>query len=426
MENLYNRRRIADEVYFTSVTDNKFKINRISVIFITDLSDRASCNAVIPRLLSKCSEDFDTMAKLNKKLAGLYSANITWSVKADGDYQICELSAAVLGNRYALEGEDILREALKILIGCIFRPYFENGRFPSQSLEIEKQNQIDDNDAEINDKTSYAYYKAYSEAFRGEPAEIRWGGTNEQVEAINGDSALETYRRLIDETRVEIICVGESKFEGVEKMFEDAFSAVGRKPECFTATKLSSVKPEVSRITETLDIEQSKLVMIFKTGLRKKYPLMVMQHLYGGTESSKLFSIVREKMSLCYYCFSRLGYAKGFVSTECGVDHDNLVKTEAECLNQLSEIAKGNFTDDEVTKVKLYIINLMRSGLDTVSGVASKCLSGILYPENAISIDEMSDRINAVTREEIIEAAQSLKLDTVYILDTNKKEEAAQ
>lgn len=413
-------------MYFTSVTDKKFKINRISVVFITGLSDRASHNAVLPRLLSKCSEDFDTMAKLNKKLAELYSANINWAVKADGDYQICELSAVMLGNRYALNGEDILKETLGILIGCIFRPYFENGIFPPNSLEIEKQNQIDDNDAEINDKTSYAYYKAYSEAFKGEPAAIRWGGTNEQVEAITDESALEAYRRLISETRIEIICVGESSFEGVDKMFEDAFSAVARTPEKISETAVSTARSEVSRITETLDIEQSKLVMMFKTDLRKKYPLMVMQHLYGGTESSKLFSIVREEMSLCYYCFSRLGYAKGFVSTECGVESSNLIKAEAECLNQLAEVAKGNFTDDEVNKVKLYIINVMRSGLDTIGGVASKCLSGILYPENAISTDEMIDRVNAVTRDEIIEAAQSLKLDTVYILDSNKKEEAVQ
>ncbi|MBR6243391.1 MAG: insulinase family protein, partial [Ruminococcus sp.] len=278
MDNLYNRRSIADEVYFTSITDSKFKINRISVIFITDLSERASHNAVLPRLLSKCSEDFDTMAKLNKKLAKLYSANINWSVKADGDYQICELNASMLGNRYALEGEDIIKETTEILIGCIFRPYFENGMFPQQSLQIEKQNQIDDNDAEINDKTSYAYYKAYSEAFKGEPAEIRWGGTNEQVRSITDKSALDAYRRLISETRIEIICVGESSFEGVDKMFEDAFSAVVRKPEHIPETAVSTIKPEVSRITETLDIEQSKLVMMFKTDLRKKYPLMVMQH----------------------------------------------------------------------------------------------------------------------------------------------------
>ncbi len=424
MDNLYNRKKIADEVYFTSVTDEKFKINRISVIFITDLSDKASENAVLPRLLSKCNEELNTMTKLNKRLAELYSANISWSVRADGDYQLCELCAVMLNNRYALNKEDILKETLDILLDCIFKPYLEDGKFSEQSLELEKQNQIDDNDAEINDKTSYSYLKAYEQAFRGEPAEIRWGGTNDQVEAITSDSIMQAYKRMISSMRAEIICVGESSFDGVDKIFEEAFSKIERKPEKLIETAVSALKSEPVRFSETLDIEQSKLVMIFKTPLRRKYPLMVMQHLYGGTESSKLFSVVREQMSLCYYCFSRLGYAKGFVTTECGVDRKNLERSEAECLNQLSEIAKGNFTDDEIRKVKLYIINLMRSGLDTVNGVASKCLSGILYPENAITIEEMIKQVEAVTREEIIEAALSLKLDTVFILDSDKEETA--
>ena len=337
MDNLYNRKPIADGVYFTSVTDEKFKINRISVIFITKLSEKASENAVLPRMLSKCSEDLNTMAKLNRRLAELYSANISWSVRADADYQFCELSASVLDSRFALDGEDILRETAKILIGCLFRPYFENGLFPAQSLEIEKQNQIDDNDAEINDKTNYSYLKAYEEAFRGEPAEVRWGGTNDRVEAITAETALNAYKRMINEMRTEVICVGESDFAGISDMFAEAFSKTDRRPEELPETKVSCTKPEVSRIEETLDIEQSKLVMFFKTSdrYRKKYPLMVMQHLYGGTESSKLFSIVREKMSLCYYCYSRLGFAKGFVTTECGVDRKNLEAAESECLHQL-------------------------------------------------------------------------------------------
>ena len=133
MKDLYNRRKIADDVYFTSVTDEKFKINRISVIFITKLSDNASENAVIPRMLSKCNEKLDTMAKLNRRLSELYSASINWSVRAEADYQLCELSAAVLDNRFALDSEDILRETTKILTDCIFRPLLEDGFFPASS-----------------------------------------------------------------------------------------------------------------------------------------------------------------------------------------------------------------------------------------------------------------------------------------------------
>ena len=420
MNNIYNRRKIADEVYFTSITESKFKINRVSVIFITRLSEYAAVNAVIPRLLTKCNEKL-TMQQLNRRLSELYSANLSWSVNTDGDAQIIDISMTVLNNRFALDNEDILKDSVDILLDCIFRPYFENGSFLVQSLEIEKQNQIDDNNAEINNKTQYAYMKAYEQAFRGEPAAIRWGGTNSEVEAITAESALAAYKRLIHETRVEIICAGESDFAGMPEVFAETFGRIGRKPEQLDRTAVSTAKAEPLRLTETLDIEQCKLVMFFKSSLREKYPLMVMQSLYGGTESSKLFTNVREKMSLCYYCFSRLNYRKGAVTAECGVDAENLAKTEAECLNQLKDIAEGSFTDDEIVKIKLYITNALRSSVDTIGGVVSKCLSGIITPESAVTIDEMEEKVNAVTREDIIRAAKSLTPDTVFILKSDKE-----
>ena len=205
-------------------------------------------------------------------------------------------------------------------------------------------------------------------------------------------------------------------------MFAEAFGSIERRPEGLAKTIVSADKDTVSRLEESLDIEQSKLVMFFKTAdrYRSKYPLMVMQHLYGGTESSKLFSVIREQMSLCYYCFSRLGFAKGYVTTECGVDGKNLEAAERECLHQLDEVKNGNFTEDEVMKVKLYIINMLRSVGDTVTGISSRCLNHILFPEYAEPVDAVIEKIDAVTRDEIIEAAKSLKLDTVFILRQEK------
>ena len=412
-----NRHEIAEGVYFTSITEKKFKVNRISVMFITKLSEKtAAVNAVIPRLLTKNSKDCPTLAALNRRLSELYSATIDYSVRSDGDLQICEIYMLVLSDRFALEGEKILRESLDILIGCIFSPLLENGRFPAESLEIEKQNQMDDNDAEINDKTFYAFVRAYEAAFRGEPAEIRSAGKNEDVARITQDAAMEAYRNMTETMRTEIICTGESDFDGVDRVFADAFGKIRRSPAPEISTVSSRAKTEPVRITENLDVEQSKLVMFFKTSLRKKYPLMIMSNLYGGTETSKLFANVREKMSLCYFCYSRLGYMKGYVSAECGVDKANLEKTEQECLNQLREITDGNFTDEEIDNIKLDITNKIMLSQDTVSGITSRCFSGILYPENALSAEETIALVNSVTREEIIEAAGSLTLDTVYIL----------
>ncbi|MBR5088689.1 MAG: hypothetical protein IK093_04610, partial [Ruminiclostridium sp.] len=87
-----------------------------------------------------------------------------------------------------------------------------------------------------------------------------------------------------------------------------------------------------------------------------------------------------------------------------------------ECLNQLSDIANGNFTDDDIKHTKLDITNTLLMVRDTVNGISSHTLLCILFPESALSVEEAIKETSSVTREDIIEAAKSLTLDTVYIL----------
>ena len=124
MKKIYNRHSIADEVYFTSITDKKFKINSIAVYFISEMSHNAAENAVLTRMLTKCCEKYDTMAKLNRRLSELYSAGLNWSVSVQDDCQLCGIYATMLDNRFALDGEDIMRETAEILAECIFDPHF--------------------------------------------------------------------------------------------------------------------------------------------------------------------------------------------------------------------------------------------------------------------------------------------------------------
>lgn len=423
MDKLLNRYEIAEGVFFSSVTDKRFKLNKVSVSFITGLSEEtAALNALVPCLLSKCNDNFRTMAALNRKLSGLYAANLDCSVRKDGDLQYTGLYVTVIDNAYALENEDIMTEAITLLKDCIFRPFLENGVFPRNSIEIEKQNQIDDNNAEINDKTLYSLKKAYKTAFKGEPAETGCLGENCDIEKITPESAIEQYRKILETLRVEIVCVGCNDFIGTKEILKDVFSSLKRQVKQSPENKISLIKSEPLRITEKLEVEQSKLVIVFKSENRNKPALMVMSTLYGGGEFSKLFKVVREEMSLCYYCYSRLGYSKGVMSAECGVDHNNLENAEKECLNQLNEIVKGNFSESDIEKTKLSLINSLYSVNDGVSSVSNWYFSRIM-DNDIITPEEMVNRINSVSRDEIIEAARSMKTDTIYVLTSDKKEE---
>ena len=141
----------------------------------------------------------------------------------------------------------------------------------------------------------------------------------------------------------------------------------------------------------------------------------LMSTLLGETPFSKLFANVREKLSLCYYCASGFNDSKGTLMIDSGVENVNVEKARVEILNQLDDIRKGNFTDEEMSNSILSILNLLKGVGDTPSSLVNWYFSRFCRGE-IISPDEEISRIKAVTREQIIEAANSFKLDTVYVM----------
>ena len=74
--------------------------------------------------------------------------------------------------------------------------------------------------------------------------------------------------------------------------------------------------------------------MAFKSHNKDTYAMKLMNTIFGGTPFSKLFLNVREKLSLCYYCAAGYNQLKGTVFVDCGIEEENIIKTEAEDILQ--------------------------------------------------------------------------------------------
>lgn len=421
MEQHFQRREIADGVFFSHYIDRRFKINRIDVIFTDTLERRrAGFNALIPAVLSRSNSRYPTMRGLNERLSELYSASLGDIVKKNGDVQLYGLFAAAIDDAYAIDNEKVLSELVHLLCDCLFSPALENGYFPENSLEIQKQNLIDNNNAEINDKRTYAARKGIELAFENEPAAVSVYGENDEIRKITAHEAFEYYKNMLKTANAEIICVGSGDFSEAEKIIGEAFHKIGREPLPRPESRKSPQKKEVRTFTEKMSVSQSKLSMSFKSGYQNLTAMRVMSALLGGDVSSKLFTVVREKLSLCYYCYSHLTLSKGAMNIESGVEQKNLEKAKTAILEQLSDIQNGNFTDEDVEKIKRSMINDLRSVNDRVGNISNWYLNRILEGE-ILAPEELLKRIGSVTRENIIEAANSFAADSVYILASEEE-----
>lgn len=420
MNNIINRRKIADGVYFSSITDKRYKKNLISVAFSTQLSeDTATENVIVPVLLTKCNSKLPTYKAFNNKMSRLYASGIGGTAGRRYDLQTISFGAYYLDDIYALSGEKMTGIMTDILIDCLTSPVTENGVFSEKFVELEKKTVIDNIETAINDKRSYAIERAMKTICKGEPASVCSYGTVEKAKLITPDSAYKAYRRMLETMPCEIICTGCSDFDGVAEKFAAAFEKAGRHDIENTTIALSPVKTQTEEVTERLTVNQSKLVLGFKSHSDDDAALVLLQKIFGGTTSSKLFRNVREKMSLCYYCSAARNDLKGIMLVNSGVENENIEKTKEAVIDQLEEIKNGNFTNEDINFAEMAIKNDFKSVADSAGNV-SNWYFDCIRKNDIVTPEEKLGRYLGVSKERIIAAAKSMVLDSVYVLTGNE------
>ncbi len=412
----YSQKELASGVTLKCITDSKFKSNIVSVKFLTDIANGdLAALALLPSVLSYTNANYPTASQMNSRLNSLYGASLFSSCGQRGDMYEISVSCEYILNKYTL-GESVADETVQILIDCITDPALENGVFCNEDFDIRKNDLLDAIDGEINDKISYALTLSCETVYKGENASQRYYGTREEVEALTPETVYSVYKKVLSTAKVEIIFAGGGEFDSQITLFKNVFAPRNTLPVKYHS--YSSLKPSPEYACTELDVNQANLVVAFKTDERNHHANRLMTSLYGGGYS-KLFENVREKLSLCYFCDAMYSEVKGTMSVVSAVDFANIEKTRDEIINQLSLVAQGDFTDEELENKKHQIAASLRSSYDSISALASWYYLCTLRGE-VETIDSYVEKINTVTREQIINAASKMKLDSVFVLTNSE------
>ena len=417
---------IADGVGFTEIIDPKLRTSVLKIKFVTELSEKASqLNSIVSLLVPASNSRIKTYSEMSDRLDVLYGSSLYSDTNKNGDCQTVTISADCINNRFAFDGEDILGELLDIINDCIFSPNIDGDGFDKTEFELKRRELIESICSDINNKRWYAMLRAQKNIFNGEPGEISVYGKVETAEKITPREAYEAYQWLLKTAVIEIYFVSPEEDHSAKERFTKMFEGMERDVKEVRFRAPSPLKNEVCRVTEKVKMKQTKVVMAFKSLTEKREAVSVMTRLFGGTPFSKLFTNVREKMSLCYYCAASFVYSKGTLFVESGVETENTEKLVAEVQNQLDSIKNGDFTDEEFDNTRRYLINLVNGVEDSPSSLiswdfAGRCCGAYISPEEPIC------RLEKLTREDIIEAARSFSLDTVYVMEADGEGEDAE
>lgn len=374
--------------------------------------------ALLPYLLTSCSKEYEEFTKLNLRLFELYGADLSCSVSKSGDYMHIKISINTINDELSYDKSKPVSEAAELITKLIFEPSVNGEVFKENDVSREKRKTVERIEGEINNKRSFARSRLLKYMFGDDPYGKFIYGTAEEVEKLDGKELYKTWKALLQTAIVRINVVGKSIPEGLFDDVKKRFSGLKREK---ISDKSRCVKLEEAEqaedITERFDVSQGKIVMGFSSKLRGSIEdaaaLTLCGDIFGGGPYSKLFENVREKQSLCYYCSAASRRVKGFLLVDSGIEEENAERLVAAVLEQLEDIKEGKFDDSLIEASKKAIIDSLDGCYDSVAaldGWHSKELGEMCSPKEAAEI------INRVTREDIINAANGLKLHTVYRL----------
>ncbi len=423
-----NIKEISGGVRLCTHKTAKFKNTVVTVNLLTPLCEDAAKYALLVNLLARTNKNYDTIISMNRRLASLYGAIISPSVTKIGEVQSLSLSLISLDDRFALGGEKVTEEGIKLLCTCLFKPDITPDGFKEENISREKRLLIEKIESRKDEKRLYALDRMTEEMCRDEMYGISPYGKVEDIEKITGKELMEVWKKLLFSCPVQINVTGSINETRMEKIFTSLFDSLARDKKAITElhTEFLTEAYESRTVTEKQKVKQGKLVIGMRAGMTYDYDnyaaIKVMCAIFGSGTFSKLFMNVREKMSLCYYCSARLINHKGLIVVESGVETENALKALDAIRKELDDIRKGNFTDEVILNAKKSITDNLSSVEDSImtldQWMSSQSTNGVLRtPESFI------EEINAVSREEIILAATMVTEDTVFILESEKEEE---
>ena len=418
------QRELLPGVRLTAVHTNKYKSNMLSISLLAPISaETASLNALLPYVLRRGTERHPDMESLSAALDELYGGTIEPMVRKKGETQAVGFAASFLDDAYAPGSTQILESAAALLGELLLHPVTVSGKFKPAYVEGERTNLTDRIQAQMNEKRGYSILRLTQEMCAGEPYGVDKLGSEEGAAAITVDRLWEGYRTLLAAAPVELYYCGSAPVERVEAALTAALKDLPRaqernEPDCSVQESATEEHPRL--VTESLDVTQGKLALGFRTGgacaWEDDYPaLLVFNAVYGGTPTSKLFLNVREKLSLCYFASSMLEKFKGIMLVSSGIEFQNYEKAKAEILAQLDSCRKGHIEDWEMEGARRSIVSSLAATMDA-QGRLEDFWVGQAVGDLTETPQELAQRVEKVTKDQVVAVAKKLELDTIYFL----------
>ena len=418
----YKQTEIKKGIKLHTIKTEKFKTNLIAIMLTTKLNrENVTKNALVPAVLRRGTKSLTTQEEINKKLEEMYGASLDCGLDKTGDNQVLKFYIETVNDEFLpQEAKNMLKTSLEKIFEFVFNPYLENGCFKKEYVEQEKENIKQIIDGKIDNKARYSLDRCIEEMYKDKPYGLYKYGYVEDMKNINEKNLYEYYQQLINECKIDIFVSGiiDEETENIIKNNENIIKLKDREPQYNEPEIIAKRTEKENDVQESMDVTQGKLIIGMDLDIdddNLRFDVMIYNSIFGGSANSKLFQNVREKASLAYTASSSYYRFKNNIFINCGIEIKNYEKALEIIKQQIEDMKKGDFTDEEVENAKKGIIASIKTIDDEQDTEITYFFSQELS-KSKCNIEQYMQRISEVTKDKVVDVANKVSINTVYFL----------
>jgi zinc protease len=232
------------------------------------------------------------------------------------------------------------------------------------------------------------------------------------VDAITREDLINWHRKTVAPNNMILGVVGDFDSAAMERKLRGAFSHLP-KGERFTTAPIQFREPTPGvYFVEKEDVNQSEIEMVY-LGIQRSnpdyYALEVMNELFGGGFSSRLFSRIRSAQGLAYSVGGGVGAAfdhPGIARFAMGTKSGTTVAGIEALKKEMSDLITGGVRPEEVQRAKDSILNSFIFAFDSRAKVMAERMAYEFYGYPADYLERFRAGIEKVTVEDVDRVAR--------------------
>jgi predicted Zn-dependent peptidase len=239
-------------------------------------------------------------------------------------------------------------------------------------------------------------------------------GTRETVKKFGQNMLLDFYRRVYAPSNILITAAGNLDHDSFVRLVCDKFSSLEQRAPLPADSVPKAHAPIILKKKESLEQVHIAIgVPAYPLAHHLRYPLYVLNTVLGGGMSSRLFQNIREKHGLAYAVYSELNLFSdtGCLTIYAGTAVETARQVVDSVIQEFRQLKDELIGVEELRRAKDHLKGSLMLSLESTSSRMSNLARQELYFDRFMSLDEMLESIESVTRDEVQAIAEEFFRD---------------